>query len=128
MNPMSTIGKTIHVKGELRAAEDLTLEGRIEGHVLCEEFAVVLAESADITGNIIARDITVFGRIDGQLVATDVVDVRAAASVTGQIIAERFILNEGGRVHGRVEPQHLEAALRVHRFNQKKRDGDARAG
>ena len=40
---MSTIGKTIHVKGELRAAEDLTLEGRIEGHVLCEEFAVVLA-------------------------------------------------------------------------------------
>ena len=74
MNPMSTIGKTIHVKGELRAAEDLTLEGRIEGHVLCEEFAVVLAESAEITGNIIARDITVFGRIDGQLVATDVVD------------------------------------------------------
>ena len=125
---MSRIGKTIHVKGELRAAEDLTLEGRIEGHVLCEEFAVVLAESADMTGNIVARDITVFGKIDGQLVATDVVDVRPAASVKGQIISDRFILNDGGQVQGRVEPQHLEAALRVQRFNLKKRDGDVRAG
>ena len=125
---MSRLGKTIHVKGELRAAEDLTLEGRIEGHVLCEEFAVVLAESANVTGNIVARDITVFGRIEGQLVATDCVDVRAAATVTGQIISDRFILNEGGRVQGRVEPQHLEAALRVQRFNLKKRDGDVRAG
>jgi len=119
---MSTIGKTIQVKGELRASEDLTLEGRIEGHVLCEDFAVVVAPSADVTGDVIARDITVFGRTEGQLVAREVVDVRAQATVTGQIISERFILNEGASVHGRVEPQHLEAALRVSRYNQKKRD------
>lgn len=125
---MSTIGKTIRLKGELRAAEDLTFEGRIEGNVLCEDFAVVLGPSADVTGDIVARDITVFGRIAGQLVATDVVDVRAEASVTGQIISERFILNDGGHVQGRVEPQHLEAALRVARFNQKKREADARTG
>jgi len=119
---MSKIGKSFQLKGELRAAEDITLEGRIEGHVLCEDFAVVVAPSADVTGDVIARDITVFGKIDGQLVATDIVDVRAEATVTGQIISDRFILNEGASVHGRVEPQHLEAALRVSRYNQKKRD------
>jgi cytoskeletal protein CcmA (bactofilin family) len=117
---MGTLGKTIVVKGELIALEDLTVEGRIEGPIVCEGCAVTIAESADIAGDVLARDITVFGRFAGQLVATEVVDVRAEAIVTGRVVTPRFILNEGARFNGRAEPQHLEAALRVARYNQKK--------
>ena len=120
---MGTLGKTITVKGELRSNEDLTLEGCIEGPIWCEDGAVVLAASADVTGDIIARDITVFGRVSGQLVATDVVDVRAEATVIGQVMSKRFILDPAATFSGRVEPQHLEAALRVAKFQQQKRDG-----
>ena len=59
---MFTLGKTLTIKGELRATEDLTIEGRVIGPIHCERSAVVVADSADVTGNIIARDITVFGR------------------------------------------------------------------
>lgn len=122
---MSTIGKTISLKGELRAGEDLTLEGRVDGPIWCETGAVVLAASAHVTGDIIARDITVFGRVSGQLVATEVVDVRPAAVVTGQVISRKFILDPDATFSGRVEPQHLEAALRVAKFQQQKRDTGA---
>jgi cytoskeletal protein CcmA (bactofilin family) len=110
---MSTLGRTILVKGELRSAEDITIEGRIEGQLACESGAVVLAASATVTGDVIARDITIFGRVNGQLIATDVVDVRPEAAVTGQVISKRFILDAAASFEGRVEPQHLEAALRV---------------
>jgi len=119
---MFTLGKSIQVKGELQTSEDLTIEGRIEGPVLCEDSAVVLAASADVTGDIIARDITVFGRIAGRLIATDVVDVRPDATVSGQVLSRRFILDPGANFEGRVEPQHLEAALRVAKFEQKKKE------
>jgi cytoskeletal protein CcmA (bactofilin family) len=119
---MSTLGKTILVKGELRSDEDLTVEGRIEGHVLCAEGAVLLAAGGNVTGDILAREITVSGRIAGQLVASDVVEVRADAHVSGQVVSRRFILDERAHFVGRVEPQHLEAALRVHEFQQRKRD------
>jgi cytoskeletal protein CcmA (bactofilin family) len=119
---MSLLGKTIVVKGELRTSEDLTVEGRIEGPILCETSAVVVAPTANVTGDILARDITVFGRVDGQLVATDVVDVRPDAMVTGRVVSKRFILDPGAQFVGRVEPQHLEAALRVAKFEQRKRD------
>jgi len=125
---MITLGKTMSVKGEFRASEDITIEGRIEGPVLCENFAVVLAQSAVVTGDILARDVTIFGRFAGHLVATDVVDVRPEAKVSGQVISKRFILNEGARFDGHVEPQHLEAALRVARFNEKKRDATPTPG
>jgi cytoskeletal protein CcmA (bactofilin family) len=95
---MTTLGKTISVKGELRVLEDLTVEGRVEGPVWCENRAVTIASSAHVVGDVIARDITVFGRIAGQLLATDVVDVRAEATVTGRVVSKRFILNDGPRL------------------------------
>jgi cytoskeletal protein CcmA (bactofilin family) len=122
---MTTIGKTISIKGEMRAAEDITVDGRIDGHLHCEGFAVVLKATAEFTGDIIARDITVFGHTSGQLVATDVVDIRPDAVVKSQVISAQFILNEGAQFQGRVEPQHLEAALRVAKFNRQKRDAAA---
>jgi cytoskeletal protein CcmA (bactofilin family) len=114
-------GTTLFLKGELRSSEDITIEGRIDGPLICQECAVVLAATANVTGDILASDITVFGRSAGQLTATDVVDVRAGATVTGRVVARRFILEPGAHFVGRVEPQHLEAALHVARFNERKR-------
>jgi cytoskeletal protein CcmA (bactofilin family) len=120
---METLGRTLSLKGELRVLEDLTIEGRVYGPVVCERGSVVVAAGAEVTGNILARDITVFGRSAGQLVASDVVDVRDGANVTGQIISRRFILEPSAVFNGHVQPQHLEAALRVAKFNQK-REGE----
>src|SRR5262245_38898206 len=121
---MTTLSKTILIKGELHVREDLTVEGRIEGPVWCEDRAVTIASTANVIGAVMARDITVFGRIAGQLLATDVVDVRAEASVTGRIVSKRFILNEGASFNGRAEPQHVDTAFRVARFQQQKGHAD----
>jgi cytoskeletal protein CcmA (bactofilin family) len=119
---MTTLGKTLLLRGEVRAHEDLTIDGHVEGPLHCEPGAVTVSASGEVTGDIVARDITVFGRTSGQLIATDVVDVRGDAVVNGTVVAARFILDPSARFTGRVEPQHLEAALRVARFEQRRRD------
>jgi len=119
---MTVLGKTISIKGELHALEDLTLEGRVDGPVFCERGSVVLTSSARVTGDIVARDITVFGQFAGQLIATDVVDVRPEATVNAQVASRRFILDDGARFNGRVQPGQLETALRVAKYQLKKRE------
>ena len=119
---MSRLGKSISIKGELRSEESVILEGRIEGAVFCEKDSVVLTESCDMKGDVIANDITVFGRVAGKLVAADYVDLRPDAAVTGQILSKRLILEDGARFQGRVEPQHHDAAVRVAKYQQKKRE------
>lgn len=118
---MMTLSKAILIKGELHVREDLTVEGRIEGPVWCEDRAVTIASTAHVIGDVMARDITVFGRIAGQLLATDVVDVRAEANVTGRVVSKRFILNEGASFNGRAEPQHVDTAFRVARYQQQQK-------
>jgi cytoskeletal protein CcmA (bactofilin family) len=117
-----SLGKTIVIKGDLRADESVVIEGRVEGSVVCARDSVVLAASGQVKGDVIANDISVFGRFHGKLVAVDYVDLRPGSRGTGQILSKRFILDEEADFRGRVEPQHLEAALRVAEFQQKKRE------
>ena len=119
---MGIFGQNITIKGEVRSSEDLTIDGRIDGPITCEGGAVIVGETGVVTGDLIARDLTILGRVEGQMIATDIVDVRAGAVVTGHVVARNFILNDGADFAGRVEPQHLEAALRVAKFQQRKRD------
>jgi cytoskeletal protein CcmA (bactofilin family) len=123
---MSTLGRTLVIKGELRASEDVTIEGRIEGPVWCEGRAVTIAAGSEVSGDVVARDITVFGRASGHLIATDVIDIRKDAAVQGRVVSKRFILHDGAEFNGRAEPQHLDAAIGVARFHQQKRDAAAR--
>jgi cytoskeletal protein CcmA (bactofilin family) len=105
----------------VRSQADLTLDGRIDGPVWCEG-ALTIAATATVNGKVVARDITVFGRASGQLTAVEVVDLRPDAEVRGDIVAPHFILHEGARFNGRVDPAQLNAAVTVARFQQRQRD------
>jgi cytoskeletal protein CcmA (bactofilin family) len=118
---MSLVGKSVVIIGEVQSSEDLTIEGTIEGSVTCGDVAVMLAEGASVQGDIIARDITVCGRSTGQLVATEVVELKPSAVAAGHVLSPRFILHDAATFNGRVEPQHLDAALRVAEYRQKQR-------
>lgn len=119
---MTTFGAGIRIHGEVRAAEDVTVSGRVDGPLTCEQFAVAILPGGSVEGDVIARDVTVSGEVTGQIVATDIAHIRAGANVTGSVITRRIVLEDGATFNGRVEPQHLEAALRVARFNRQKRD------
>ena len=122
---MSLPGRTIKIVGEVHATGELVIEGHITGPILCESGSVEVTASAVIEGDVIARDITVWGRAAGQLIATDVVDIRPGAVVAGAVIAPRLILNPDATFNGRVDPKRLDAALGVFRFQQKQRTSTA---
>ena len=119
---MSLLGKSMVVTGEVRSLADLEIDGRVDGPIFCEGGAVTIHPTAVVTGDILARDITVLGRSAGQLIATECVDVRPGSVVTGAVIAPKFILTDGAMFNGRVEPQQLDAALSVAKFQRKQRD------
>lgn len=106
------------VRGAIESGEDLVISGRVDGPIWSDGVAVTISSAGTVIGDIVARDITIMGTVDGTLLATDVVDVRETARVTGRVLAPRFILNEGASFNGQVQPQHLDAALRVARHRR----------
>lgn len=115
---MSLHGRTLEINGDVDCVEDVLIEGRIKGHVWNDEHVVTIAADAVVTGDIVARIISVRGAVEGTMVATGRIDIHAEARVTGRVLAPRFMLAEGAAFNGRVEPQHLDAALRVARHRR----------
>ena len=112
---MTKLSSALLVRGEIWSDEDLVIEGRIEGWICADKMQVTVASGGSVDGELIARDIIVYGSVVGSLVATEVVDLRESACVGGRVVSERVILVDGTTFNGTVEPQQLHAALNVAR-------------
>jgi cytoskeletal protein CcmA (bactofilin family) len=115
---MSLQGRTLAIKGSIECVEDLLIEGRVDGHVWNENYLVTIAAGAVVTGDIVARQITVRGTVEGTLMATGLIEVLNEARVTGRLLSKKFMLAEGATFNGKAEPQHLDAALKVARHRR----------
>jgi cytoskeletal protein CcmA (bactofilin family) len=115
---MSLQGRTIAIRGNIDSVEDLLIEGRIDGHIWNENHVVTIGADATVTGDIVARQITVRGAVEGTLLATGRVDIMDEGRVVGRVLSKKLTLAEGGLFQGKAEPQHLDAALKVARHRR----------
>ena len=115
---MGLHGRTIAIRGNVDCVEDVLIEGRVDGNIWNEHHAVTVGADAVVKGDIVARVITVRGEMDGMMMATGRVDIMDEARVTGRVVSPKFMLAEGATFNGKVEPQHLDTAMRVARHRR----------
>lgn len=101
-NVMMNLGKSMKIKGELSASEDLMLYGQMEGHVSVIDHTVTIGPEADIRAEIKASIVVIMGAVRGNVIASKKVDVRATGSVTGDIISPSIVIADGGQLLGKV--------------------------
>jgi cytoskeletal protein CcmA (bactofilin family) len=99
----ATIGRSITVKGEVTGDEDLLIQGRVDGSVDLKQHAVTVGPDGEVKASILARIVTVEGRVEGDLSAEEQVILRSSASVHGDITAPRVVLEDGARFRGGVD-------------------------
>ncbi|MHB1021030.1 MAG: bactofilin family protein [Acidobacteriaceae bacterium] len=97
------IGKSICIRGELNGKEDLYMDGEIEGTVSLPENRLTIGPNARVMADIVARDVIIQGRVDGNIKATGRVELRQSAHVVGDIFSVRLSMEESAIMNGRVE-------------------------
>jgi cytoskeletal protein CcmA (bactofilin family) len=99
----ATIGRSIVIKGEITGAETLYVDGRIEGTINMPESRVTVGRNGVIVATVSAREVVVMGKIEGDLIVGDRVDIRSDGSVTGDIHAQRLTIEEGAFMKGGID-------------------------
>jgi cytoskeletal protein CcmA (bactofilin family) len=97
------LGKSIRIKGEISASEDMTLYGQMEGRISLNEHTLTIGPDAEIRAEITASTVVVMGVVLGNVSATKKIDVRSTGSVTGDIAAPRIVIADGGVLLGKVQ-------------------------
>lgn len=99
------IGKSIVINGELSGAEDLTVEGRVEGKIEVPDHVLTVGSSGRVKAQVTAKAIVVLGQVTGNLIATEKVDIQESGSVEGDIIAPRVAIADGSHFRGSIDMQ-----------------------
>lgn len=102
-NAPAHIGKTIVICGEVKGSEDLIVDGRVEGTVSLSESRLTIGPNANIAADLSAKDILILGKVQGNLVASGRVELRAGCLVEGDIRALRLAVEDNAVFRGKVD-------------------------
>jgi len=98
---MSVFGPTLRFKGELKAQEDIKIEGRIEGTIHHQQ-RVLVGQKGEVVATVNAAVIDVDGRVQGDMSAKKSIKVSQSAVVRGNLRAPSVSITEGANFNGGV--------------------------
>jgi cytoskeletal protein CcmA (bactofilin family) len=99
------IGKSVVIKGELSGSEDLTIEGHVEGKIELKDHLLTIGPNGRIKAAVFAKTVIVLGEVNGNVSASEKVEIRDGGSVDGDIISPRVAIAEGAHFRGSVDMQ-----------------------
>ena len=98
------LGKSIMIKGDLIASEDLTLYGQMEGTVTLEGgHTLTIGRFADIRAAIDAKSVVVQGTVTGNITAREKIEIQTTGTVAGDVYSPRLSIADGASLRGKVD-------------------------
>lgn len=102
---LAQIGKSLVIKGELSGSEDLYIDGHVEGTIALKNHSLTVGPNGQVKASVESKSIVVQGKLDGNLLASDRVELRKSAVVNGDITTQRIAIEEGAYLRGKVDIQ-----------------------
>lgn len=105
----SFVGVNSHFKGEVKSKGTLRIDGIVEGNV--EADWLILGEKAHLKGDATARGIIVGGRIEGNVTAREILEIKPKGQIVGDITAAKLTVSEGGMLEGHSSMQREDSKI-----------------
>ena len=99
----ASIGRSLTIKGEISGAESLYIDGRIEGTINIPEHRVTVGRNGNVTADVNAREVVIMGKVNGNVICSDRLDIRSEGSVTGDVVTQRISVEDGAILKGSVQ-------------------------
>ncbi len=109
MSGTANIGRSVLIKGELSGSEDLYLDGTVEGNIELPGNNLMVGPNGRVRAGIRARGVIIEGKVDGDIEASERVELRKTAVLTGSIVTQRVSIEDGAYFKGGVDVKRQAA-------------------
>jgi len=99
----ATIGKAVKVVGQIFSREDLFVDGEVEGTVEALEHKLTVGPNGSVKAAIKAREVVALGSVQGNVEATEKIEIRKDAKLVGDIRTARIIIEDGAYFKGSID-------------------------
>ncbi len=97
------IGKSVIIKGEISSSEDLYVDGEVRGAIELRDHSLTVGPNGKVDANVSAREIIVLGSLNGNVQATDKIEIRKTGSLLGDLSTARIMIEDGAYFKGSID-------------------------
>jgi cytoskeletal protein CcmA (bactofilin family) len=105
----TVIGQHISVEGIIRGGENLVIEGSMKGTIELEKHQVTVGPNGQVEAEIHADNVTISGRLAGNIKAHGKVEITKDADFSGEIKAKRIAVEDGAYLKAVIELERGES-------------------
>jgi cytoskeletal protein CcmA (bactofilin family) len=106
---LNIIGSGTTIEGKIRTQGNIRVDGKMVGELHAAE-NVAVGLTGEIEGNINGRNVTIGGKIRGNIIAVDKLVFEGKAVVRGDIRAARLVIDEGAVFDGKISMSDARTA------------------
>ena len=105
----TVIGEHIAIQGDIQGHEDLIIQGSVKGSIKLDDHHVTVGEKGQLEAEIHADNVTISGRLAGNIQAKGKVAITKDADFTGEIKASRISVEDGAYLKAVIELERKPA-------------------
>ena len=98
----NNIGYGTKIKGEITCDGDIRIDGHVKGSV-SSKAKIVIGESGMIEGDVVCTNAVIAGQVTGTITVNELLTLQSTAVVDGDIIAGKFVVEEGAKFNGKCQ-------------------------
>ena len=102
---LAQIGKSVVIKGELSGSEDLYVDGQVEGSITLKNNSLTVGPNGSVKATVDAKGVVVQGKLEGNIQASDRVELRKSAVVTSDITTQQISIKENAYLKDKIDIQ-----------------------
>ena len=97
------MGRSVVMRGDLSGGEDLLVEGQLEGTINLEDHCLTVGQNGRVTAEIHARQVVIQGSVQGNVTASEKIDIRKSGHVIGDLVSTGISIEEGAYFKGSID-------------------------
>lgn len=101
-NSKNVLNSDVEIRGTLKFAGELTFDGKVEGDINSDG-VLNLGDNANVKGTIDVGSVVVRGKITGNVIAKDKIELKAKTELFGDVRAAKLVIEEGVTFVGKTE-------------------------
>src|SRR5215467_10214485 len=90
-NSKNVLNSDVELKGTLKFAGELTFDGKLDGDINSEG-SLQLGDNAVVKGNINVSTVTLRGKINGNVVAREKIEIKSKTELFGDVKAPKLVI------------------------------------
>ncbi len=94
-NNATILTQDVEIKGTIKFDKVMKVDGKFEGEMVTNDGELIVGKTGTVKANVKVKNASIEGRLDGNIVASEKVELKHKAQLLGDLQARTLVIEEG---------------------------------